>query len=96
MPMKNPPHPGKILKGEIDELGYSISQTADLFGVTRQQLHRVVKGESSISAEMALRIEAVIGGSADLWLRMQVAYDLAQLRLKTASHANYKNKKLVA
>jgi antitoxin HigA-1 len=55
-----------------------------------------VKGESSISAEMALRIEAVIGGSADLWLRMQVAYDLAQLRLKTASHANYKNKKLVA
>jgi antitoxin HigA-1 len=96
MPMKNPAHPGKILKGEIDELGYSISKTAELFGVTRQQLHRVVKGESSISAEMALRIEAVIGGSADLWLRMQVAYDLAQLRLKTATHATHKNRKMVA
>jgi addiction module HigA family antidote len=66
------------------------------FGVTRQQLHRVVKGESSISAEMALRIEAVIGGSADLWLRMQVAYDLAQLRLKTSAHAAHKNRKMVA
>lgn len=82
MAMKNPMHPGKILKGEIDELGYSVAKLAEFLGVTRQQLYRVVNGESSITTEMALRIEKTIGGSADLWLRMQIAYDLSRARTK--------------
>lgn len=80
MPMKNPPHPGRGLKADFDELGLSIAAAAEALGISRAQLHRVVAGDSAISAELALRLEVVIGGTADAWLRMQAAYDTAQVR----------------
>jgi addiction module HigA family antidote len=80
MPMKNPAHPGSLLKDDLDALGLSIAEAARGLGVTRQQLYNVVSGKSAVTPEMALRLEQAIGGSADHWLRMQAAYDLARLR----------------
>jgi addiction module HigA family antidote len=80
MPVKNPSHPGRLVKADIEELGLSVAEAADGLGVTRQQLYRVINGESGISPEMALRLEKAIGGTADAWLRMQAAHDLAQVR----------------
>jgi addiction module HigA family antidote len=80
MPMKNPSHPGRVIKGELDELGVGVAEAASALGVTRQQLYRVVRGENAVSPEMALRLEKAIGGSAEMWLRMQASYDLAQAR----------------
>ncbi len=85
MPMKNPPHPGAGLKDDIEALGLSIAEAATGLGVTRQQLYRVIRGQSGISPEMALRLEKAIGGTADGWLRMQLNYDLAQLRARGGS-----------
>jgi addiction module HigA family antidote len=82
MPMKNPSHPGRLLKADLDELGISVAEAAVGLGVTRQQLYRVTKGESAISPEMALRLEKAIGSTADFWLRLQMNYDLAQARLR--------------
>ena len=48
--------------------------------ITRQQLYNVTQGKNAVSPEMALCFEQAFGGSADLWLRMQAAYDLAQAR----------------
>lgn len=79
MPMKNPPHPGRLVKDEIEALGLSVAQAAEGLGVTRQQLYRVIKGECAISPEMAMRLEKGIGSSAATWLRMQMNYDLAKL-----------------
>ena len=56
-------------------------------GVTRQQLYRVIKGECAISPEMALRLEKGIGSTAGAWLKMQMNYDLARLRERTATIA---------
>lgn len=84
MTMFNPPHPGAGLKEDIDALGLTIADAAKALGVTRQQLYRVTNGEHGISPEMAVRLEAVIGSSADQWLRLQNAYDLAQVRHKKA------------
>ena len=80
MPMKNPPHPGRGLRDDFEALGLSVAQAAEALGVSRAQLHRVVSGESSISPELALRLEVVIGSTADAWLRLQAAYDAAQVR----------------
>ena len=80
MPMKNPPHPGLSLKDDFDELGLSVAKAAEALGISRNQLHRVVAGRSDISAELALRLEIVIGSTADAWLRRQAAYDAAQVR----------------
>lgn len=79
--MKNPPHPGIGLKADLEALGLTIAEAAKALGVTRQQLYKLVNGQSGISPEMAVRLEQVIGGSADHWLRLQVAHDLAQVRL---------------
>jgi antitoxin HigA-1 len=80
MPMKNPPHPGLGLKADFDELRLTIADAAKALGVSRSQLHRVVSGKSDISPELALRLEVVIGSTADAWLRRQAAYDAAQVR----------------
>jgi len=85
MAMKNPPHPGAGLKDDIAGLGLSVAEAAAGLGVTRQQLYRVIRGQSGISPEMALRLEKAIGGTADGWLRLQLNYDLAQIRARAGS-----------
>lgn len=78
--MKTPPHPGRGLKGDFDALGLSVAEAANALGISRSQLTRVVGGKYAISAEIALRLEIVIGSSAEAWLRLQAAYDDAQVR----------------
>jgi addiction module HigA family antidote len=78
--MKNPPHPGGLVRENIDALGLSVAEAAKGLGVTRQQLHRVIKGQHSVTPEMAVRLEKAFGGAADFWLRMQMSFDLAQIR----------------
>lgn len=80
MAMKSPPHPGMGLRDDLNELGLTVAEGARALGVTRQQLYRLVNGQSGISAEMAIRLEQVIGSTADHWLRLQAAFDLAQVR----------------
>ena len=82
MAMKNPPHPGLGLKDDVDALGLSVAKAANGLGVTRQQLYRVIRGESGVTPEMAIRLEKAIGGTADGWLRLQTAYDLAKARAR--------------
>ena len=82
MPMKNPPHPGAGLRNDIEALGLTVAETAAGLGVTRQQLYNVTRGKSAITPDMALRLERGIGSAAEHWLRLQLAYDLAQARLK--------------
>ena len=80
MPMKNPPHPGKLIKSDLEALNLSVAKGAEALGVSRSQLNRVISGDSSITADMAVRFEAVIGSTADMWVKLQAAYDLAQVR----------------
>ncbi len=82
MPMKNPPHPGQGIKDDIDALGLSVAEAAEGLGITRQQLHNVISGRSGITSEMAVRFEKALGGTAAHWLRLQAAYDLAQVRAR--------------
>ena len=84
MSMKNPSHPGRLIKADIEELGLSVAAAAEGLGVTRQQLYRVINGGSAVTPEMALRLEKALGGTADHWLRMQTAFDLAQVRRREA------------
>ena len=82
MPVKSPPHPGRLVKGAMDELDLSVATAANALGISRAQLHRVVAEESRISPELALRLETVIGSSAEAWLRLQAAYDAARIRTR--------------
>jgi len=84
MPMKNPPHPGDLIRTEIIEaLNLSVSKAADILKVRRATLSDLLHGKSGLTPEMALRIEKAFGPDMDQLLRMQLAYDVA----KTREHA---------
>ena len=81
MPMKNPPHPGDLIRTEIVEaLGLSVSKAAEILKVRRATLSDLLHAKSALTPEMALRIEKAFGPDMDHLLRMQVAYDIAKTR----------------
>ncbi|MGB8846932.1 MAG: HigA family addiction module antitoxin [Terracidiphilus sp.] len=85
MPMKNPAHPGRSIRNAcLEPLGLSVTEGAEILGVTRQALNNVVNGKSGISPEMAIRLSKAFGSTPETWLRMQLAYDLAQTRKDAA------------
>jgi addiction module HigA family antidote len=81
MPIKNPPHVGRVIYGAIlDPLGLSITKAAGILGVRRATLSDLINGKSDLTAEMALRVHKAFGPDVDHLLRMQVAYDVARIR----------------
>ena len=81
MPMKNPAHPGRIVRSScLEPLGLSVTEGAKILGVSRQTLTKIVNGKSGISAEMAIRLAMAFGSTAEVWIGMQASYDLAQAR----------------
>jgi antitoxin HigA-1 len=81
MSMKNPVHPGRIVKNAcLEPLGLSVTDGARVLGVTRQTLTKIINGKSGISAAMAIRLAKAFGSTAETWVRMQASYDLAQAR----------------
>jgi addiction module HigA family antidote len=83
MSMKIPPHPGRIVRQEcIEALGLTVTAAAKGLGVTRKALSELVNGKSGISPEMAVRLSKAFGSSPELWLGLQMDFDLAQLQTK--------------
>jgi antitoxin HigA-1 len=83
MAMKNPPHPGELIREDvIGALGLTISRAAELLGVRRATLSDLTRCKASVSSEMALRLEKAFGVNMDLLLKMQAGYDACQARLQ--------------
>ena len=84
MAIKNPPHPGGIIRRQcLEPLGLSVTKAAKHIGVTRQSLSELVNEHSGISVDMSIRLSKAFGSSPETWLGMQMAYDLwwAQSRI---------------
>lgn len=81
MIMKNPPHPGRIVRQEcIEPLGLTVTEAAERLGVRRQTLNNLVNGKAGISPEMSIRLSKAFGASPEVWLGIQMEYDLAQVQ----------------
>jgi addiction module HigA family antidote len=74
MQMHNPSHPGRILAYYLGER--SVTEVARHIGVTRPALSRVLNGKAGVSADMAVRLAEAFNTEPDLWLRLQMQYDL--------------------
>jgi addiction module HigA family antidote len=84
--MKNPVHPGKIVRHDcLEPLGLSVTEGARVLRVTRQALNNLVNGKAGISPEMAIRLSKAFGSTPETWLQVQAAYDLAQVRKHESS-----------
>ena len=81
MTMRNPPHPGGIVRRQcLEPLGLSVTRAAQGLGVTRQALSDLVNGNAGISINMAVRLSKAFGSNPETWLGLQAAYDLWQAR----------------
>lgn len=80
MRMKNPAHPGLVLREYLGDL--SVTEAASRLRVTRTALSRILNGSAGISADMALRLRDALGTSAEMWINMQAQYDLWQAEKK--------------
>jgi addiction module HigA family antidote len=79
--MKNPPHPGDLIRTEVIEaLGLNVTKASEILKVRRATLSDLLRGKAALTPEMALRIEKAFGPEMDHLLRMQVAYNVAQTR----------------
>lgn len=76
-------HPGPWLRRTfVDHHGLTVTQVSENLGISRQNMSNLLHGHASLTAPMALRFEKAFDISADVLLRMQAAYDLAQARLR--------------
>ncbi|VAW49209.1 Antitoxin HigA [hydrothermal vent metagenome] len=83
MSMFNPPHPGEFIRDVyLEPFGFSCRFVAQNLGVAPSSLNRVLKGQSGISPEMALRLSKTLGRTPESWLTMQDNYDLWQAKQK--------------
>ncbi len=83
--LRRPAHPGRFVRMEVIEpLELTVTEAAKVLGVTRPALSAFLNGRSSLSPEMALRIEKAFGLKMDTLLRMQAAFDVAAVRENAA------------
>lgn len=71
-----PTHPGELIRDELESLGMTQAKLAERIGVSPSLLNEVINGRRSVSTEMALLLEASIGISAEIWLKLQVDYNM--------------------
>jgi antitoxin HigA-1 len=70
-------HPGEIIKEDIlPSVGLSVTAAAKALGVSRQMLHGILAGRKLLSAVMCLKVARLLGGSPEVWMRLQATYDL--------------------
>lgn len=82
--MVSPCHPGEILKHEfLDPLGISSIRLAKAIGVPRTRIERLVKEQTRVTSDTALRLSKALGTSPEFWVNLQVTHDLAQARTNT-------------
>ena len=79
MPMKSPPHPGRVVRLScLEPLGLTVTEAARVLGVSRQALSNLVNERARISSAMAIRLAKAFGSTTETWIRLQAAYDVAK------------------
>src|SRR5580700_659124 len=79
------PHPGEILKDELEARGLSAHALSIALRLPASRISQIVRGQRGVSPETALRLARYFGGSAAIWLRLQAAYDLARAETELAA-----------
>ncbi len=80
-PMANPPHPGELVRHDcLEPLNLTVTAGARVLGVSRKTLDNLVNGRAGVSPEMAVRLAAAFGGTPQVWINLQAAFDYTQIR----------------
>ncbi|MGD9616717.1 MAG: HigA family addiction module antitoxin [Alphaproteobacteria bacterium] len=84
-PLAGPaPHPGEVLRDELQARGLSAHALAIALRLPASRIGQILRGQRSVTPETALRLARYFGGSAAIWLRLQIAYDLSRAEVELA------------
>lgn len=79
MPMKKPPHPGKVIRKDcLQPLNLTVGEAAEGLGISRKHLSDILNGHAGITPNMAIRLSKAFGGSPESWLQQQMQYELSR------------------
>jgi addiction module HigA family antidote len=85
-PLAGPaPHPGEVLKDELEARGISAHALSIALRLPASRISQILNGRRAITPETALRLARYFGSSAEIWLRLQVAYDLQRAEMELAT-----------
>ena len=84
MRMRNPSHPGELIRSSMDAEDWSVTHFAGLVGMARPAVSRVLNGHARVTPRLALALERLGWSDAAHWLRMQASYDRARARRRYA------------
>ena len=73
---RDPIHPGRFLADELDALGMSVPEVAEVLHVPANRVYQLLKGQRALTADTALRLSQWLGTSAEMWLNLQKLYEL--------------------
>lgn len=94
---KLPPiHPGELLREDMEALGLSARALADAIAVPHNRIAAILRGERSITADTALRLATYFGTSADVWMNLQMMYDLKKAEIELGAAIRSEIKRRVA
>ena len=72
-----PVHPGRILRGKLEERGWNQDQLSSITGYGKQAISLLVNEKSGVSAEMAMTLAAAFGNTPEEWLKWDAQYRLS-------------------
>jgi len=74
---RKPTHPGAIIKYDyLGELGMSISELALIIGISKKTISKIIDEDAPVTPQIALRLSRAFGTTAEMWMNLQLAYDL--------------------
>lgn len=81
--MHNPPHPGSVVRSVLIEgAEMTVTDAAELLGITRGALSKLINCHTGISPDMAVRLSIALNTSSEMWLNLQCNYDLWRAETK--------------
>ena len=78
-----PVHPGEVLRDELDELGLSANALSKALGVPVNRVTMILNGQRGVSADTALRLARYFGTTPQLWLNLQMTWELRRAEIDT-------------
>jgi len=81
--LNDPIHPGEILSDELENIGMTASVLAERIGVPKNRLYEIIKEQRGMTADTAMRLGVFFGTGPNLWLNLQMAYELDVARPKS-------------
>jgi addiction module HigA family antidote len=78
-------HPGTLIADELESRRLSQREMAEALEMAPSTLNEIIHGKRNLTSFLALKLEKVLDIDAAYWMRLQVRYEIDELRLKNRS-----------